>query len=148
METAETFPLMTRHVSAISACTWLAAIVCFVFCWSFSNASMHREDAERNSWADDAEDIQIDPYVSELVSRLRTLDDAEKINLAHKRGLDFGLGRGFSATQAPSIRWAWTAAAFPGGTRPPATLRRVDAPSVNHDLSPRPCPHSCAGGSV
>ncbi|XP_037071331.1 diuretic hormone class 2-like [Pollicipes pollicipes] len=106
---------MTRHVSAISACTWLAAIVCFVFCWSFSDASMHRENAEGKSWADDVEGILNDPYVSELVNRLRTLDDAEETNLAHKRGLDFGLGRGFSATQAAKHKMGLEAAAFPGG---------------------------------
>ncbi|XP_037088321.1 diuretic hormone class 2-like [Pollicipes pollicipes] len=106
---------MTRHVSAVSASVWLAVIVCFVFCWSFSNASMHGDDAERNSWADDVQNVQSDPYVSELVGRLRTLDDAEETNLAHKRGLDFGLGRGFSATQAAKLKMGLAAAAFPGG---------------------------------
>ncbi|XP_037088327.1 diuretic hormone class 2-like [Pollicipes pollicipes] len=106
---------MTRHISAVSACTRLAVIVCFVFCLSFSSANMQMEDAERKSWADDVEDIQSDPYVSELVSRLRTLDDAEAINMAQKRGLDFGLGRGFSATQAAKHKMGLAAAAFPGG---------------------------------
>ncbi|XP_037088317.1 diuretic hormone class 2-like [Pollicipes pollicipes] len=106
---------MTCHVSAISACTWLAAIVCFVFCWSFSDASTHMEDAERKSWSDDVENMQNDLYVSKLVNRLRALNDAEEIGLAHKRGLDFGLGRGFSAAQAAKHKMGLAAAAFPGG---------------------------------
>ncbi|XP_037088330.1 diuretic hormone class 2-like [Pollicipes pollicipes] len=107
---------MTRHVSAVSACAWLAAIVCFVFCWSScSAASVRLEDAERKSWADDVENMQNDLYVSELVNRLRALNDAEETGLAHKRGFDFGLGRGFSATQAAKHKMGLEAAAFPGG---------------------------------
>ncbi|XP_037071335.1 diuretic hormone class 2-like [Pollicipes pollicipes] len=106
---------MTRHLNVNSACAWLAAIVCFVFCWSFSNASMHKEDAERESWADDVENLQKDIYVSELINRLHALSDGEEIGLAHKRGLDFGLGRGFSAAQAAKHKMGLAAAAFPGG---------------------------------
>ncbi|XP_037071593.1 diuretic hormone class 2-like [Pollicipes pollicipes] len=107
---------MTHHVSTISVCAWLAAIVCFVFSLSScSAASVQMEDTGRKSWADVVDNLQNDPYVSELVNRLRALNDAEEANLAHKRGLDFGLGRGFSATQAAKHKMGLAAAAFPGG---------------------------------
>merc|ERR1740128_402369 len=39
-------------------------------------------------------------YMTEFIARLRALKEAEDIGLAQKRGLDFGLGRGFSGSQA------------------------------------------------
>ncbi|XP_043207431.1 diuretic hormone class 2-like [Amphibalanus amphitrite] len=120
---------MVRHVTGLGAVAALAALVCFALCWvSASAASLHLDDGERKPWMDEMEaNLQNDLYLSELVSRLRALNDAEVAGLAHKRGFDFGLGRGFSASQAAKHKMGLEAAEFPSG---PGRRRR----SLEQDL--------------
>jgi len=105
----------------LTSMTWLVAIVALLSCWCTCSAASVRglEDAERvrRQLEDMEPGLQRDTEIyGELVSRLRALSEAEQqAGLAHKRGFDFGLGRGFSATQAAKHKMGLEAAAFPSG---------------------------------
>ncbi|XP_043193002.1 diuretic hormone class 2-like [Amphibalanus amphitrite] len=82
-----------------------------------SAASLQVNDGlERKPWMDAVQrELPSDAYMTEFIARLRALKDAEDIGLAQKRGLDFGLGRGFSGSQAAKHMMGLAAANFAGG---------------------------------
>ncbi|XP_066969406.1 diuretic hormone class 2 isoform X2 [Macrobrachium rosenbergii] len=109
-----------------SALVFVSLIAAFVFVSSVNSAALNREKRA-------VVEIDDPDYVLELLTRLgHSIIRANELENA-KRGLDLGLGRGFSGSQAAKHLMGLAAANFAGG---PGRRRRSsdDAANTTHDL--------------
>ncbi|XP_068244746.1 diuretic hormone class 2 isoform X2 [Palaemon carinicauda] len=109
-----------------SALVFVSLIAAFVFVSSVNSAALNREKRA-------VVEIDDPDYVLELLTRLgHSIIRANELENA-KRGLDLGLGRGFSGSQAAKHLMGLAAANFAGG---PGRRRRSsdDAANTTHEL--------------
>ncbi|XP_066969405.1 diuretic hormone class 2 isoform X1 [Macrobrachium rosenbergii] len=116
-----------------SALVFVSLIAAFVFVSSVNSAALNREKRA-------VVEIDDPDYVLELLTRLghsiiraNELEKFVRSSGSAKRGLDLGLGRGFSGSQAAKHLMGLAAANFAGG---PGRRRRSsdDAANTTHDL--------------